>query len=322
MTTFVTGGSGFIGRAVVSALAADGRAVQALTRSDRSATLVRGLGAEPVHGDLASPGSWQDRVRAAEQVVHAAQPSTFGARLTAKAGTRYEADRLAQDRALLDAVDPAARLVYISGNSYFGETGPDAARDETMVRRPTGFGPYVQDAVAEVVRRIQDGLNAVIAFPGAVYGDGAWLAQYTLGPLRAGKPIYELGGRSRRTSPIAVTDVARAAVFLADRPAESFTGTGRLVFVVDNQPMTFHEINELAARAVGRTARYRRVPAPLMRLLAGQIGYEYLATNAVYSNARLTSLGFHLEHPTAAEGLPALLVASPHAQHLTSQRVR
>ena len=37
-----------------------------------------------------------------------------------------------------------------------------------MDRRPTGFGPYVQEAVAEVRRRIDTGLDAVVAFPGAV----------------------------------------------------------------------------------------------------------------------------------------------------------
>jgi hypothetical protein len=63
----------------------------------------------------------------------------------------------------------------------------------------------------------------------------------------------------------------------------------------------------MAAAALDLPARYRRVPAPLMRLLAGQVGYEYVATDAVYSNARLSSLGFQLEHPSAHEGIPALL---------------
>jgi hypothetical protein len=64
-----------------------------------------------------------------------------------------------------------------------------------------------------------------------------------------------------------------------------------------DQPLTFHEINQIAAAALDLPARYRRVPAPLMRLFVGQVGYEYLATDAVYSNARLSSLGFQLEPP-------------------------
>ena len=310
MTTFVAGGTGFIGRAVVTELVGSGDRVQVLTRSQSSAEAVRGLGAEPVAGDLSKPGAWQDQVRAADRVVHAAQPSTFGSRLTRSVGLRYEADRLAQDAALLDAVAPGARVVYISGNSYFGETGADAKLDESMQPRPTGFGPYVTKAVDAVRRRIDAGMDAVIAFPGAVYGDGAWLAQYTLAPLRAGKPVGELAGRSRVTSPVAVTDVGRAVAFLAARPAAAFAETGRLLFVVDDEPITFHEINEIAARSLGLAARYRSVPAPLMRLFAGRIGYEYLATDASYSNARLASLGFDFTHPTAREGIPALLKKS------------
>jgi nucleoside-diphosphate-sugar epimerase len=315
MTTFVAGGTGFIGQAVVTELVRSGARVQVLVRSESSAMKVLELGAEPVEGDMSVPGPWRDQVRDADAVIHAAQPSTFGSRLTRRAGRRYEAARLAQDNALLDAVAPQARVVYISGNSYFGETGEGAKRDETMQRRPTGFGPYVTTAVDAVRRRIDAGMDAVIAFPGAVYGDGAWLAQYTLAPLRAGKPVGELAGRSRTTSPVAVTDVGRAVAFLAAQPASAFTRTGRLFLVVDDEPITFHEINEIAAQAVRLPARYRAVPAPLMRLFAGQIGYEYLATDASYSNARLTSLGFTFTHPTARQGIPALLhESSGHTQ--------
>jgi len=140
VTTFVTGGTGFIGSAVVAALVAAGEPVQALTRSSHSAAAVRRLGAEPVPGDLIAPGDWQRQVRAAGRVVHAAQPATFGGRLTAKVGQRYRADRLVQDRALLDALDPTSRLVYLSGNSYFGQTGPDTARHPTVLSRQVDLG--------------------------------------------------------------------------------------------------------------------------------------------------------------------------------------
>jgi hypothetical protein len=135
--------------------------LQVPARSETSARAGREMGAEPVAGDLSVPGVGRDHVAAADRVVHAAQPSTFGARPTRRAGGRYEADRRA------------------------------------------------------VRRRIDAGMDAVIAFPGAVYGDGAWLGQYTLAPLRAGKPVGELAGRSRTTSPVAVTDVGRAVAFLA-----------------------------------------------------------------------------------------------------------
>ena len=51
-SAFVTGGSGFIGGALVRRLVADGWAVRALARSDASADVVRERGAEPVRGEL------------------------------------------------------------------------------------------------------------------------------------------------------------------------------------------------------------------------------------------------------------------------------
>ena len=49
---FVTGGSGFIGGALVRRLVADGWRVRALARSDASADTVADRGAEAVRGDL------------------------------------------------------------------------------------------------------------------------------------------------------------------------------------------------------------------------------------------------------------------------------
>ena len=49
---FVTGGSGFVGGALIERLRREGWDVRALARSERAAERVRELGAEPVMGDL------------------------------------------------------------------------------------------------------------------------------------------------------------------------------------------------------------------------------------------------------------------------------
>jgi dihydroflavonol-4-reductase len=49
---FVTGGTGFVGEAIVARLVADGRTVRGLTRSTDGATKLSAAGAEPVHGDI------------------------------------------------------------------------------------------------------------------------------------------------------------------------------------------------------------------------------------------------------------------------------
>jgi uncharacterized protein YbjT (DUF2867 family) len=51
-TAFVTGGSGFIGGALIERLRAEGWEVRALSRSDEAAEKVRARGALPVSGDV------------------------------------------------------------------------------------------------------------------------------------------------------------------------------------------------------------------------------------------------------------------------------
>ncbi|HET9142752.1 NAD-dependent epimerase/dehydratase family protein, partial [Actinophytocola sp.] len=71
-TAFVTGGSGFVGGALVRRLVADGHTVRALARGDASAARVTGLGAQPVRGDLSDVDSLAAACAGAELAFHAA----------------------------------------------------------------------------------------------------------------------------------------------------------------------------------------------------------------------------------------------------------
>ena len=69
---FVTGGSGFVGGALVARLVEGGRTVRALARSDDAAAALSAAGAEPVQGDLADIGSLAEGMRGCEVVFHLA----------------------------------------------------------------------------------------------------------------------------------------------------------------------------------------------------------------------------------------------------------
>ncbi|HYY05162.1 MAG TPA: NAD-dependent epimerase/dehydratase family protein, partial [Candidatus Limnocylindria bacterium] len=51
MTALVTGGTGFLGRAIVERVLGAGTSVRALARSEASSEQLDALGAEPVRGD-------------------------------------------------------------------------------------------------------------------------------------------------------------------------------------------------------------------------------------------------------------------------------
>src|SRR5205823_5159420 len=69
---FVTGGSGFVGGALVRHLVARGIEVHALARSQKAIDAVRALGATPVKGELEATPAVVDAMRGCEVVFHAA----------------------------------------------------------------------------------------------------------------------------------------------------------------------------------------------------------------------------------------------------------
>src|SRR3954447_3377902 len=71
-TAFVTGGSGFVGGALIRRLVADGWTVRALARSDRSSQAVEDAGAEAVRGDLDDTAAMRDGAKGADVFHHAA----------------------------------------------------------------------------------------------------------------------------------------------------------------------------------------------------------------------------------------------------------
>lgn len=298
-TAFICGGTGFIGKAVVSQLVAEGHHVKVLARSAASVAEVRALGAEPVSGDLLVTGPWQRSAREADWIVHLAQPQTFGGRVTRARAERYREDRLRMDRHLLDGLDPARtqRIVYVAGTSYYGNLGT-TLRDESATPAPRGWGPYIAPALDALRGDIfTRGLPIVMAFPGYVYGDGSWFREYVIAPLLRGQRINAISGRSRFGSPIHVEDCARAVVHLLAHGA-----VGERYFLVDDRPVQWMVLYEAAARAMGKEPKMRKVPPFLLRLLVGPVVTDSVLGDAVLSNAKLKSLGFELRFPTIEEG--------------------
>lgn len=301
-TVFVTGGSGFIGRAFVRAAVAGGYHVSALARSERSAAQLQTLGATGVIGDARDArGTWRSAAARAGAVVHLAQPETFGGRVTDARARRYCEERLAMDAALLGALDPAIvnRIIYVAGTSYYGDLEPSRVHDERAEPHPRGWGPYLAPALEALREQRLRGLPIVEAFPGWVYGPGSWFAEYVLQPLRSGKPLVGLSGRPRIASLVHVDDCARALLHLLDAGEN-----GARYFIVDNAPVELERLGRLAAQLLGVPYTTRKLPRLACRLLLGRVIAESLTYENRLSNARLRETGFVPEFPTYERGVP------------------
>ena len=175
MKSFVTGGAGFLGSAVVSRLVARGDEVVGLARSDESATALTRLGALPVRGEITDARTLDQLLIGVDLVFHIAGDYRVGI----KESDHEEMFRTNVDGTIivLDAAVAAAvkTIVYVSTVGVFGNTRGKVV-DEDYERPDRDFLSYY-DATKYMAHRTARaraaaGAPIVVAQPGAVYGPG------------------------------------------------------------------------------------------------------------------------------------------------------
>lgn len=171
-SVFVTGGSGFVGGAVVRALVASGARVRVLCRGAPSAEKMAGLGAQPVLGDLAARDALRHGMAGASLVVHAAAMVSDWGPVSA-----FQASTIDGTRHMLAAAREAGvhRFVHISTEAVLAGGGPIVDADETTPypARPCGLYPWSK-AVAEraVLAANAPGFETIALRPRFVWGRG------------------------------------------------------------------------------------------------------------------------------------------------------
>ena len=135
LKSLVTGGSGFLGSHLVEALVERGESVRALVRPTSDTTLLDGLGADLVVGDLGDVQSLKLAVQGVERVYHCAALASDWADWEA-----FRATNVTGVRNLLDAAceGSVSKFVHVSTTDVYGH--PDYPADETAPYRLRGWG--------------------------------------------------------------------------------------------------------------------------------------------------------------------------------------
>lgn len=163
MKIAITGGTGFVGQALIDRADADGVLVQALARKPQAGR----EGIEWIAGDLADRDALARLVKGVEAVIHVAGLTN------APNPAAFEAANVAGTLAVIEAARAAGvpRLVFVSslsarepGLSAYGASKARAERvvkasglDWTIVRPPTVYGPRDKD-VFELFRAAKWGV--------------------------------------------------------------------------------------------------------------------------------------------------------------------
>ncbi|MEU4098842.1 NAD-dependent epimerase/dehydratase family protein [Streptomyces sp. NPDC026673] len=212
MKVFLTGGSGYIGKATIAALIRQGHEVEALARSEAAAGAVAALGAAPVIGGLADLDVLRTAAGRAGAVVHLAQADSG------------EAD-LAAASAMQDGVG-AGTYVHTGGTWVYGDT--DGVVDESAPWNPPPLVAWRRPVEDRVLERAAHGGRPVMIRPGLLYGGENRLIDifFTAPGKRAGVIPY-IGDGGAHWALVHVEDLAELYVAaLGAEPGAVYVGVG------------------------------------------------------------------------------------------------
>jgi uncharacterized protein (TIGR01777 family) len=286
MRIFVTGGTGFIGRALTLRLLGAGHEVSAWVRDeDRAKNL---LGAD-VQLIAAAGGAkaLAARVAQSDAVINLAGEPILGGRWTAYRQQALRQSRIETTRSIADAIIQSDRspavLVSASAVGYYGDRG-----DESLNEDSTPGGDFLarlcQDWEASAQRAEQVGVRVFIPRFGIVLGgDGGALAQMLPAfQFGAGGPIAS----GRQWMPwIHLFDLVEILVIALDD--DRYRGVA--VAAAPN-PVTSREFAKTLGRVLHRPSLIP-VPALALRAIFGD-GATVLTAGQRALPARLSQLGF------------------------------
>jgi dihydroflavonol-4-reductase len=250
---FVTGGSGFLGGAIVERLVARGRRVVALARSPDARRTLEALGAEPAPGDVRDRDSLERAMRGCSVAFHVAGVNAFCLR----DNSEMFAVNVVGSAAVIEAAARArvGRIVYTSSAASLGEA-PGTVGDESTPHRGWFLSHYERSKFegerAASKRAAELGVELVTLNPSSVQGPGRaggtarLLTAYLRGRLRVVV--------ASRVSLVDIADCAEGHLLGAER------GVPGRRYVLSGATLTTEQALQLAGRIAGVSHRPRRIP--------------------------------------------------------------
>jgi nucleoside-diphosphate-sugar epimerase len=302
MKVLVTGASGFVGRAVVAALAARGDAVHAAVRT--TADSGNGGAAGPAfgprvtvvqHGDLDAPVDWTGLLSGIDAVVHLAGIAHAGPGI---AEERYDRVNHRPTAALAAAARDAgvARFVFVS--SIRAQTGPAADHVVTERDMPSPTDAYGRSKLAAERAVAASGVPFTILRPVLVHGPGVKGNLRALMRLAALPVPLPFAALEARRSLVSLANLASAIDFVLREAACA----GETYVVAEPEPVTIGEIVTALRRGRGKSPGLVAVPPVLLRLALAAAGrganWEQINGALVADPAKLMAAGWLPERDT------------------------
>jgi nucleoside-diphosphate-sugar epimerase len=290
MRVFLTGGSGYLGSAVLEALFRAGHRVVALARDPEKVERLRARGATPVLAEIGTPQRYLAEAKTCDAVVHAAlEASPRG----------VEKDRLAIDT-LIGALREAGTgktFIYTSGVWVLGKNSWPA--DESSPLDPAAHSAWRAAHEQAVLEAGVDGLRTVVVRPGIVYGGSRGIVSDLLKDALNGL-VRVIGNGKNHWACVYDRDVADLYVRVLQAPDAS-----GIFHATDESDEKVNDIVEAIASHLAQKPDVRHVPLPEAKKKLGTYA-EALAMDQRVRSPRARALGWAPTSSSVSASVPRL----------------
>jgi uncharacterized protein len=298
-TVFVMGGSGFIGTETVKALITKGDTVYGLARSQASKEKLAAMGAIPVFGDVYDPEPWIDQLPDIDYVINVLGFFTDGAPHRLSIGFAASAsDKYIEWAHVLIRIAKEKKVkaaIHVTGATIYKPHAINWISESTPLRyEQDGFNRIASKATRLMVDAIKAKVPIIVAVaPNVVYGPvpNSSFEMVFVEPLRMNK--MGVVGHGRNYIPTGhVEDVGRAISFVTDKKF-----AGEFFLISGDDSVTQKEFLGAIAKGIGKK-KILHLPKPLVALMGGKAGAEFMSLSQRIDNTKLKEAGFEFKHPS------------------------
>ncbi|WP_428267922.1 TIGR01777 family oxidoreductase [Haliangium sp.] len=306
-SVFITGGTGFIGKALVAALRTRGDRAIVVTRDVSRARRTLGEGIELVEGDPSLGRGWQAQVAGVDAIVNLAGAPVAARRWNAQVKQHLRDSRIETTRHLVEAMAalPEAErpsvLVSASGVDYYAPADRFSDDDEVDESAPPGdrFLARLCQRWEEEARAAEDlGVRVALMRTGLVIGPGGPLDKIA-SPFRKFAGGH-LGHGKQWVSWIHIDDAVGAYLHALDDDA-----TSGPINLVAPAPVRAKAFARALGRALGRPS-WLPVPGFALEAAVGEFA-DYLLTGRRAVPTALVASGYRFAYPELDAALASSL---------------
>lgn len=262
MMIFVTGGSGFVGRALIPYLVRCGYSVKALARSPKTLALVESLGATGVEGDLNDKDILSNALQKVDVVVHLA--AAF--EIWGDEDWFYEVNVTGTGNLLMAAQSAGVqRFIYMGAASVIGGGVPATQVDETYHLPQPPDDLYSKTkwiAEQHVIAANSPQMATMVLRPPLIWGKNHSMIEQIKKAVQQGRFVWVNNG-SHQLSTVHIENLCAATL-----GAIEHGHGGEIYFITDGEPYPVKKFVSAWLNAEGMDVGHRSVPRPMALFFA------------------------------------------------------